>query len=150
MRTYVAVVIAGALGLVSQGCVTTDTLKRDNTTLAEKGGALLGGFFAGIATVGHAIGETFTEILDAAEREMMASATKKATVSKPHQPVKWKSRSKKTGKTTSGTVVAGEIYTKSEGQMCRDIKQVVNKDGETFEDTVTTCKTDAGWTSSAL
>jgi hypothetical protein len=150
MRTFVCLALVAGVGLSLQGCVSSTTVKSENASLAEKSGAVLGGLFAGVAKVGHAIGSTLTEALNAAEREMMASATKKATVSKANRPVKWRSTSKKTGKTTEGTVVAGEIYTKSEGRVCRDIQQVVKKDGETHKETVTACKTQAGWTSAAL
>jgi surface antigen len=139
--------------LVSLGisaCTTTGSNHGNDKSPAAKGGEILGGVFAGIAKAGHAIGNAITEVLDEAERHMLASATKQATTSKANQRVAWSSRSKKTGKVTKGYVIPGEVYTRPDGQTCREIKQVVEKDGKNLVETKLACKTAQGWETSAI
>ena len=131
-------------------CATTGSNQENDKSPAAKGGEILGGVFAGIAKVGHAIGNAITDVLDEAERHMLASATKEATTAKANKRVAWSSRSKKTGKVTKGYVVPGEVYTKADGQTCREIKQVVEKDGENLVETKLACKTAKGWETSAI
>lgn len=127
-----------------------ETLKRDDVSLVDKGGAVLGRFVGNIKKVGRLVGKKISQVLDAAERQMMADATEKAATAKTSQPVKWKSTSKRTGKKTEGMVIPGDIYTNADGQQCRDMRQIVTKDGATIEDQVRVCNQDNDWGAAAI
>jgi surface antigen len=143
-------VMALLLSLGISACTTTGTNQEKDKSLATKSGEVIGGVFAGFANMGHAIGNAITDVLDEAERHMLTSATNRAATSKANKRVTWSSRSKKTGKVTKGYVIPGEVYTKADGQTCREIKQVVEKDGKNLEATKLVCKTANGWGPSAI
>jgi len=136
--------------LACAGCVTTGSQLENKGSQAGAGNGVLGGLFAGFASAGHAIGNAIGGVLNEVERQLMASATQRASNAKANQRISWSSKSQTTGKTTKGYVVPGEIHTKADGRQCRDIKQVIEKDGKTYEETKLTCKTSTGWEDSAL
>jgi len=143
-------VTALLLSLSISACATTGSNHENDNSLATKSGEVIGGVFAGFASVGHAIGNAITDVLDEAERHMLTSATNRAATSKANKRVTWSSRSKKTGKVTKGYVIPGDVYTKADGQTCREIKQVVEKDGKNLEETKLVCKTANGWGPAAI
>ena len=110
----------------------------------------MGGIFAGFANAGHVIGNALGNVFNEVERQMMASATQRAAQAKANKRISWSSKSQTTGQTTKGYVVPGEIYTKADGRQCRDIKQVIEKESKTYEETKMVCKTATGWEAAAL
>lgn len=150
MNIEMTKVMALFFSLAISACTTTGSNQDNDKSLATKGGEVIGGVFAGFSNLGHAIGKAITDVLDEAERHMLASATERAATAKTNKRVAWSSRSKKTGKVTKGYVIPGEVYTKADGQSCREIKQVVEKDGKNLEEKKLMCKTANGWGPSTI
>ncbi|MBK1648801.1 hypothetical protein CKO36_09375 [Rhabdochromatium marinum] len=129
-------------------------------------GAIIGG------AVGGLIGNRIGAALDERERQELARLTKRAAraktnqkfvaeVAPPPQKVAKTSSSKSSSssakakpaaapKPTKLEVTPGEIYTKSDGQQCRNIAQVAIKDGKTYKDNTTMCKSGSNWTATAV
>jgi surface antigen len=132
------------------------------------------------AAIGGLIGNRIGAYLDEQERKALAAATQRAMTAKANQKIAWKapppktspkvasssrssstssSKSSSAKKTTAaaqpakpahGYVVPGEIYTKSDGQQCRNIEQVAYKDDKVLKDSTTACKTSSGWQAAAV
>lgn len=143
-------------GAILGGIIANNT--GGNTAL----GALIGGAIGGI--IGNRIGRA----LDEQERRELARLTERAATAKANKTLVWRGPKKPAPKTASTSdsgkkaaakpapeptelrVTAGEIYTKSDGQQCRNIQQVAIKDGKRIEDSATACKTDSGWSAAAV
>lgn len=132
-------------------------------------GALIGG------AVGGLIGNRIGAALDERERKELARMTERAARARTNQTITREippeprkvaktgsSRSKSSSsaspepkpatapKPTKLTVTPGEIYTKSDGQQCRNIAQTAVKGGETYKDSATMCKSGSDWTAAAV
>jgi surface antigen len=102
------------------------------------GGAAVGGAIAG-TVIGGMIGNRIGAQLDAEDRAWMAQATRVAIRSGKTQ----RHVSKKTGAKMRAEVVSSQ---KVDGKPCRTIKQeVVLKDGNVVNDTVSACRGPNGW-----
>ncbi len=151
MKRTLAVVTAVLFGAISINCVSTGPQQQaGNGTSSQGSGGLGASIFKSLANMGHAIGNAIGGVLDQVERRMLASATQRAASGEANQRISWQSRSSETGKVTRGYVVPGEIYTQADGRKCRDILQVVEKDGKAIEATTTTCQQGKGWREVAL
>jgi len=167
MHNIKVALVAGVISVGLGGCVTTNTGSNQatGTAVGATGGAIAGAVIAnntgnnpwmgaligGLA--GGIIGNAIGAYLDDQERQAMEAAMRKAAAeAKPNQKVAWTAPkpSKKSGKKTTGYVIPGEIYTNAAGQQCRNIEQVAEKDGETIKGKTTACKTDKGWTETAV
>ncbi|MCF7993648.1 YMGG-like glycine zipper-containing protein [Lamprobacter modestohalophilus] len=160
-QTGTAVGTAG--GALLGGIIANNT---GNNTLM---GALIGG------AVGGLIGNRIGAALDERERKELALMTERAARAKANRPITTeippkpqkvaktsssksssssgsssKSKAATTAKPTKLTVTPGEIYTKSDGQQCRNISQVAVKDGKTYKDSATMCKSGSDWTAAAV
>ncbi len=144
--------VAVALVLVAgcSGCVTTGTPVGGEKGQAGKAGSESGGIYGGFASIGHSIGKALGGIFDEVERQFLGSAKQRAANAKTNERITWSARSSKTGKTTKGYVVPGEIYTKADGRQCRQLRQVTQKDGKTYEENSLVCKSGQGWEEATL
>jgi surface antigen len=136
-------------------------------------GAMIGGMAGGL--IGNAIGAALDEqerkaLALATERALTAKANQKIAWSAPEAAPSKKAATKTTktktatAKTTAtktaatkkqtttpsqekatGYVVAGEVYTNSSGQQCRNVQQVANKNGQRLEDKKSFCKAGKNW-----
>lgn len=162
------------------GCLATtgDSNEAKGTAIGTAGGALLGGIIANNTggntvlgaliggAVGGLIGNRIGAALDERERQELARLTERAARAKSNRTITTtvQPSPKKTAKTTSSKsgssapkpkptelkVTPGEIYTKSDGQQCRNIAQVAVKDGKTYQDSTTMCKSGSDWTAAAV
>jgi surface antigen len=136
-------------------------------------GAMIGGMAGGLigSAIGAALDEQERQALAAAtERALKAKANQKIAWTTPDAAPS-KSSKKKTSKSKASTekttatktastkkqpttpskekatgyVVAGEVYTNSSGQQCRNVQQVANKDGKHLEDKKSFCKSGKSW-----
>ena len=155
------VMAASAITVGLSGCVsTTGSNQATGTAVGATGGAIAGAVIAnntggspwvgaligGLA--GGIIGNAIGAYLDEQERQAMEAAMVRAAAeAKPNQKVVWTAPapSKKSGKKTTGSIIPGEIYTNSSKQQCRNMETATVKDGQTFQEKTTLCKTDTGW-----
>lgn len=178
MRKLANFAIAFLITLGLSGCLATtgDSNEAKGTAIGTAGGALLGGIIANNTggntalgmliggAVGGLIGNRIGAALDERERQELARLTERAARAKSNRTITTtvQPSPKKTAKTTSSKssapapkptelkVTPGEIYTKSDGQQCRDIAQVAVKDGKTYQDSATMCKSGSDWTAAAV
>ena len=150
MMRSVTIVAAVVLIAGSMGCVTTGSPGGEKGQAGKAGGAESGGIYGGFASIGHSIGKALGGMFDEVERQFLGSAKQKAANAKTNERITWSARSSKTGKTTKGYVVPGEIYTKADGRKCRQLRQVTQKDGKTYEENSLVCKSGQGWEDATL
>jgi surface antigen len=83
--------------------------------------------------------------LTPADRESLAAASQRAAVAVTGIIVPWQGVDGRGKATASGDVMpAGEVYRSLRGQLCRDLRQSVTKDGAPHPRQVTLCRTDEG------
>lgn len=150
MNEMVKVVAVLALIAGSGGCLTTGSPGGSERSQAGKGVSESDGIYGSLASIGHSIGQALGGMFDEVERRFLSSAQQRAANAKTNERITWSARSSKTGKTTKGYVVPGEVYTKADGRQCRRLRQVTQKDGKTFEENTLVCKTAQGWEEMAL
>jgi len=138
--------------LLNTACVTltTEPTGTDGKNTQSGGGSAGGSLWAGFTRVATALGTSIGGVFDQVERQLLGNARQRAANAKANQRVNWSARSSTTGKTTKGYVIPGEIHTNSEGRQCRNLRQVTNKDGKTYEETSVVCKSNQGWEDAAL
>lgn len=144
----VIVISTLAASLLVAGCQTMDK-QTTGTGIGAAGGALAGYFLGGRnalgttigALVGAVIGNRIGAYLDEQEKVALAKATNQAVgTGKTGEKIAWVVPGEEGKSKASGWVIpTSDAYAKN-NKTCRDIKQVVNKNGEQKTENVTMCK----------
>lgn len=93
------------------------------------------------AEVDAAIAPDLLPWLTAVEKRQLAEASQRAAIEYTLEPVAWQSVEPNGARTAAGEVVAvGNVYRAVRGDLCRDARQIVVKDGKTHQDQVTLCR----------
>lgn len=87
------------------------------------------------------VGGGLREWLTHAERRSLAMASQRAVVATTEDAVKWRAQDGDDATTASGTVESvGDVYRSLRGEICRDVRQSVDKNEATHAQTVTLCR----------
>ncbi len=147
-----AALAAVLAALVLSGCVGLREAPRQ--TLGAAGGAALGGFLgsqigsgagqlaatAGLAIAGGLIGNDVGRQLDRVDRFAAREASSRALAGPVKKPVYW--RNPHSGH--HGSVAAGAVFKRKNGQICRQLEQTVVIAGEEEAVLTTVCQDGRG------